>query len=166
MEGLMDERKWLIKIPGQPPSGNHMYKEASQYAKDRYGNQVYWPDGKPKTFRTKVKGTGVQAYQDSVTWYTKSARPDKWAPGERIRLRYWYHLAKDIDGDNAQKAINDAIALGLEVNDKLFLTTVEAKWTGEPDPFVLVEVSNELHPDHDLAHHEASHRGLVGAASP
>lgn len=150
----MDDRKWRIKIPGQPPSMNHMYKEATQQAKDKYGQTVYWSDGRPKTYRTKVKAPGVQAYQDSVTWYTKAAAPSKWSPGPRIRLRYWYHLKRDIDGDNAQKAINDAIAHGLKVDDRIFLTTVEAKWTKEKDPFVLVEVENERAVPHDDSHHQ------------
>lgn len=149
----MDERKWLIKIPGQPPSMNHMYKEATQTAKDKFGNPVYWPDGRPKTFRTKVKNDGVQTYQDSVTWYTKAAKPSGWSPAERVRLRFWYHLKRDIDGDNAQKAINDAIAHGMGIDDRVFLTTIEAKWTKESDPFVLVEVENESQPAHDDLHH-------------
>lgn len=154
----MDERKWLIKIPGQPPSMNHMYKDAVHTAKDRDGNAVYWKDGRPKTYRTKVKAEGVQTYQDSVTWYTKAAKPGKWVPGERVRLRYWYHLKRDIDGDNAQKAINDAIAHGLGIDDNIFLTTVEAKWTGEKDPFVIVEIVNEQPKSHDDSHHQ-----LVGS---
>jgi Holliday junction resolvase RusA-like endonuclease len=149
----MDERKWIIKIPGQPPTVNHMYKEATHQAKDKLGNPVYWPNGKPKMFRTKVKGDGVQAYQDSVTWYTKAAVPSKWEPSERVRLRYWMHLKRDIDADNLKKAINDAIAHGLRIDDRIFLTTDEAKWTGEKDPFVLVEVENERQPGHDDSHH-------------
>jgi Holliday junction resolvase RusA-like endonuclease len=155
----MDDRKWRVKIPGQPPSMNHMYKEATQTARDKWGAPVYWKDGRPKTYRTKVKADGVQTYQDSVTWYTKAAMPSGWEPFDRVRLRYWYHLKRDIDGDNAQKAINDAIAHGLRIDDKTFLTTVVAKWTGEKDPFVVVEVENEREPVHDDSHHQ-----LVGSA--
>jgi Holliday junction resolvase RusA-like endonuclease len=131
-----------------------MYKEAIQTAKDKLGQTVYWSDGRPKTYRTKVKADGVQAYQDSVTWYTKAAVPSKWTPGERVRLRYWYHLKRDMDADNAQKAINDAIAHGLGIDDKVFVTTVMAKWTKEKDPFVIVEVENERQPEHDDRHHQ------------
>lgn len=149
----MDDRKWRIKVPGQPPSMNHMYKEATQRAKDKFGNPVYWGDGREKTYRTKVKAEGVQAYQDSVTWYTKAAMPSRWKPGERVRIRYWYHLKRDIDADNAQKALNDAIAHGMGIDDRVFVTTVVAKWTKEKDPFVLVEVENERQPRHDDSHH-------------
>jgi hypothetical protein len=55
----MDDRKWRVKIPGQPPSMNHMYKEATQTARDKWGAPVYWKDGRPKTYRTKVKADGV-----------------------------------------------------------------------------------------------------------
>lgn len=149
----MDDRNWLIRIPGQPPSVNHLYKVATKTAKDKYGNTVTWNDGKPKTYRSMVKNDGVQTYQDAVTWYTKAARPDKWEPSERIRLRYWFHLKRDIDCDNALKAMNDAIAHALGINDKAFLPAVEAKWTGEKEPFVIVEITNEAHPDHDDSHH-------------
>lgn len=135
---------------------NHMYKEATRTAKDKTGQSVYWPDGRTKTFRTKVKNDGVQLYQDSVTWYTKAARPSGWEAAERVRLRYWFHLKRDIDCDNALKALNDAIAHALKVDDKVFLPTVEAKWTGEKDPFVIVEIQNEAQPEHDDRHHSTS----------
>lgn len=138
---------------------NHMYKEATRTAKDKTGSTVYWPDGRVKTFRTKVKNDGVQTYQDSVTWYTKAARPGGWEAGERVRLTYWFHLKRDIDCDNALKALNDAIAHALNVNDKAFLPTVEAKWTGEKDPFVIVEIQNEAQPAHADHHHSTSKDG-------
>lgn len=152
----MDERKITIKVPGQPPSVNHLYKEATRTAKGKNGETLFWPDGRVKTYRTKVKNDGVQTYQDSVTWYTKAARPGSWEPGERVRLRYWFHLKRDIDCDNALKAMNDAIAHALDVNDKAFLPSVEAKWTGEKDPFVIVEMQNEAQPPHDDRHHGTS----------
>jgi Holliday junction resolvase RusA-like endonuclease len=151
----MDERSWRLKIPGQPPSVNHLYKEATRTAKGSSGETLYWEDGRTKTYRTKVKNDGVQTYQDSVTWYAKARRPDKWHPDERLRLRYWFHLKRDIDCDNALKAMNDAIALALQVDDKTFLPTVEAKWTGEKDPFVIVEIRNEAQPEHDDSHHSS-----------
>lgn len=149
----MDDRKWKIRIPGQPPSMNHLYKSAIGYRHDSSGRREYWPDGKPKTYHTVVKEDGVQTYQDSATWYTKAAKPSGWKPAGRVRLRYWYHLKRDMDSDNTQKAINDAIAHGMGVDDKIFLTTVVAKWTGEKEPFVIVEVENEQQPAHDDSHH-------------
>lgn len=149
----IDERVWRIRVPGQPPSMNHLYKEAQQQSRDGRGQPVYWPDGRPKYFRTKVKADGVQAYQDSVTWYTKQAVPSKWQPSSRVRLRYWFHLARDIDCDNAMKALNDAVALGMRGNDKAFLPEVVAKWTGEKDPCVIIEIQNEEPLPHEDRHH-------------
>ena len=149
----MDDRKFRIKVPGQPPSVNHLYKEATRTATGKNGETLYWPDGRIKTYRSKVKNDGVQTYQDSVTWYTKVAIPKDWKAGERVRLRYWFHLKRDIDCDNALKAMNDAIAHALGVNDKVFLPSVEAKWTGESDPFVIVEMGNEETSAHEDRHH-------------
>lgn len=143
----MDERSWTIRVPGQPPSVNHLYR-ITALAKPSIS-----VDGSKKIYRTLVKNTNVQTYQDSVTWYTKAARPPQWRADERVRLRYWFHLKRDIDCDNALKALNDAIAHALGIDDKAFLPAVEAKWTGEKDPFVIVEVSNESSPAHDDRHH-------------
>lgn len=150
----MDDRKFTFRVPGQPPTVNHLYKEATRTTIGKNGNV--------RTYRTKVKEDGVQTYQDSVTWYTKMNVPRDWEPGERVRLRYWFHLKRDIDCDNALKAINDAVAHALRVDDKSFLPSVEAKWTGEKDPFVVVEIHNEQQPAHDDRYHSvqpsASHR--------
>ena len=70
-----------------------------------------------------------------------------------------FHLKRDIDCDNALKALNDAIAHALNVNDKAFLPSVEAKWTGENDPFVIVEIENESQPAHDDSHHGTAKDG-------
>lgn len=158
-EGRIDERTWRIRVPGQPPSMNHLYRDTQQQARDAGGRPLSWPDGRPKYFRTKVKADGVQAYQDSVTWYTKVAVPKGWEPSGRVRLRYWFHLTRDIDCDNAMKALNDAVALGMKGNDKAFLPTVVAKWTGEKDPCVVIEVQNEEALPHEAGHHREPRSG-------
>ena len=155
------EGGWLVRVPGQPPSRNHLYKDATRPATDKYGQRLYWPDGRAKTYRTKVKSDGVQTYQDSVTWYTRSARPSDWRPGERLRLRYWFHLKRDIDCDNALKVIDDAVAHALGTSDRSFLPTVEAKWTGEREPFVVIEIANEVPRPHQDAHHATDLSGIA-----
>lgn len=127
-------------IPGQPPSVNHLYKIATSTATDKFGQTVYGSDGKPKRYRRMVKAEGVEAYQTAVGRIVQTARPRGWQPGNRVRLRYWFHLKRDMDCDNALKALNDAIARALGVNDKIFLPCVQEKTTGNKEPSVRVEI--------------------------
>ena len=106
-------------IDGQPPSVNHMYKLA-------------------RGTRRIVKDPDVAAYQVGVTLIVRTSRPKGFPPPGQIRIRYWFELARDIDCDNALKALNDAIALGLGVDDKRFLPCVEAKTIGSKRPLVRV----------------------------
>lgn len=152
---------WRVRVPGQPISVNHLYKEATRPKIDRFGQVVYGPSGKPEVVRAKVKADGVQTYQDSVTWYTKQARPSGWVAGSRVRLRYWFYLDRDIDGDNALKALNDAIAHALGCDDKAFLPCVVEKTTGSKDPHVVVEIENEK----ERHVHESGDRRVEGTAS-
>ncbi len=131
---------WRFTVQGQPPSVNHLYKVGVGEVKDRFGQTVYGADGNPKKFRRMVKTEGVEIYQEGVGWVVKAARPSDWVPGPRIRIRYWFHLKRDIDCDNALKALNDAIARALGVNDRAFLPCVVDKTTGNAKPFVEVEI--------------------------
>jgi len=89
------------------------------------------------------KADGVEAYQTGVTYITKTAKPTGWVPGRQIRLRYQFYLNREVDCDNALKAINDAIALGLGVNDKIFLPCVTSKVIDKKAaPCVVVELEN------------------------
>lgn len=129
-----------FSIPGQPPSVNHLYRIAAGTVTDRNGKTVYGADGKPKKYRRMVKTEGVEAYQQSVGWIVKATKPKAWSPSDRIRVRYWFYLKRDIDCDNALKALNDGIARALGVNDKTFLPCVVDKTTGHKQPYVEVEI--------------------------
>jgi Holliday junction resolvase RusA-like endonuclease len=82
------------------------------------------------------KDANVAAYQRGVALIVQNARPRDWKPPEQIRLRYWMRLHGRIDADNALKALNDAIAHGLGVNDACFLPCIIEKSTGNRNPYV------------------------------
>lgn len=117
-------------IPGQPPSTNHLYVRV----RGRWDKMT--------------KAPGVEAYQNDVVLIVRTARPSSFRPLGQIRLRYRFFLRTRIDADNALKALNDAIALALDVNDDRFLPCVEEKqvWKQERDPRVEVTIE-------DLASH-------------
>ena len=127
-------------IPGQPPSVNHLYKIATGVVKDKHGRPVLGPDGKAQRYRRMVKHDGVEQYQNLVGWIVKGARPKGWEASNRLRIRYWFFLKRDMDCDNALKALNDAIAKAIGVNDKIFLPCVQDKTIGNKEPYVKVEI--------------------------
>lgn len=113
---------WQVVIPGQPPSVNHMYAR-----------------GNPR--RPVRKTANAEAYQAAATLIVRTTRPSGWAYTEGyIRLMYDLELQRDMDCDNVLKALNDAIAIGLGVNDKVFLPCVRSKEVGVKHPQVIVTV--------------------------
>lgn len=119
----------IVDIPGQPPSLNHNYRII----------RIKHRDGTSHQQLGKLKD--VESYQLIVTSLTRRALPPGYIPPDRqIRVRYRFYLKRDIDCDNALKAINDALAIGLGVNDKLFLPCVESKETGYSDPHTEIEI--------------------------
>jgi endodeoxyribonuclease RusA len=128
--------KWSFIIPGQPPSTNHMY----------LATVVRKADG--TSARSVRKADGVESYQVAATLIARAAKPTGWVPEDRIRVIYRFWLKRDIDCDNALKALNDAIAKAIEPNDKLFdkrfLPYVEEKNVSKDfEPGVTVTVMNE-----------------------
>jgi len=112
---------WQFTVPGQPVSVNHMYE---------------------RTARGGIrKADGVEAYQAGVTYIARTARPSGWKyNGGFVRIYYEFRLKRDIDCDNSQKALNDALAIALEMNDRNFLPCVKSKEVGVKDPSVTVTV--------------------------
>jgi hypothetical protein len=128
---------WKIVLPGPPPTINHSYKIVTVPARDGRG-----------LVRRLGKADGVESYQAGVTLITKAAKPSGWTPTDKIRLRYWFHLARDLDCDNALKAIDDAIALAIRPDaspakrDAGFLPCVVDVVTDKENPRVIVELEN------------------------
>jgi Holliday junction resolvase RusA-like endonuclease len=125
---------WRVSIPGVPPSVNHMYQASIH--KTATGS-----------YRGVRKAEGVEAYQDGATMFVRTSMPSSWrkdlAKHEGyIRIKYWFYLQRDIDCDNALKALNDAIAKALGVDDKRFLPYVVDKWVSKKNlPRVELEFS-------------------------
>jgi hypothetical protein len=94
-----------------------------------------------RSYRGRViKAPGVEAYQLLVTSLVRRARPSDWVPSPQLRILYDFYLKRDMDCDNAMKAMNDAIAVALDVNDRIFLPCVRRKETKVHDPYVLLEI--------------------------
>ena len=112
---------WNILVPGPFPSTNHSYG---------------YRNGK------MYKKAGVEQFQVMVAHITKLARPKGWEPADRIRVVYDFHLNRKADCDNAMKAINDAIAQALGVDDDHFLPCAQSKTMGVKEPFVEIRIEN------------------------
>lgn len=127
---------WRTSIPGQPPSVNHLYKPALR-------------EGKKGTYRSFAKADGVEEYQSIASMIVKLAMPKSWKTylqlnsSSQIRVKYWFHLGNDTDCSNAFKALEDAIAFAMGVNDKRFLPCAAGKDVGNKEPCVDIEVSLE-----------------------
>jgi Holliday junction resolvase RusA-like endonuclease len=120
-------------VYGQPPSTNHLYVRV----RGRWDKMA--------------KAPGVEQYQNDVVLITRSARPSSFRPLGQIRLRYKFYLRTRIDADNALKALNDAIAKALDINDDRFLPCVEEKhvWKTEKDPRVEITIEDLWSPSSD-----------------
>jgi Holliday junction resolvase RusA-like endonuclease len=94
------------------------------------------PDGKV------YKKAGIETWQTAVARIVQTARPSGWLPTRQVRLYYDFHLVRRADCDNLQKALNDAIAHALGVNDDIFLPCARSKTTGADYAFVEVTVEN------------------------
>lgn len=119
---------FTFTVPGQPPSVNHSYKDV--VIRKKNGG----------TYRTRAKTPEAEAYQVVATLACRAAKPSRWEAGERVRVTLAYHLRRDADGDNLQKLLLDAVALGLGVNDRIFLPCVASKDTGNKEPYTEVTV--------------------------
>jgi len=118
---------WTFTVEGQPPSMNHLYT----VVRNRSTGRPYL-----------TKAPGVETYQLVATSRCRAARPAGWQPAPQIRVAYWFHVKRDIDCDNALKALNDAIAIALGVNDKAFLPCVKEKTTGAKEPRTVVVIED------------------------
>jgi Holliday junction resolvase RusA-like endonuclease len=130
----MTDTMWRVSIPGVPPSTNHMYE----------AREVRHATG---SYMGRRKAPGVEEYQSIAATFVRLAIP-AWfkkelanRPNDYIRLRYWFYLSRDIDCDNALKALNDAIAHAMGVDDKRFLPNVIDKFVvHKQEPRTEVEV--------------------------
>lgn len=116
-------------VPGQPPSTNHIYvRVRGQWNK-------------------MAKAPGVESYQQDVALLARNARPSGFHASGQVRICFDWYLSRDADCDNLMKATLDGVALGLGMNDRLFLPCARSKTVGVKDPHTFIEVSDDTsHP--------------------
>ena len=114
-------------VPGQPISLNHAYRPVRYKTPDGYQRRM-------------AKADGVETYQLVAMNEARRAKPDDFDPKGLIYVRYWWYVKRDIDCSNSTKVIEDGIAAGLGVNDKMFLPQSVYKQTGVKEPYTAVEV--------------------------
>jgi Holliday junction resolvase RusA-like endonuclease len=132
-------------LPGQPPSVNHLYEWTRQTTTDRFGQPILDLQGRPKQYRSIAKKPAVAKFQLDVSRIVRTARPTEFRPEHLIILAYEFYLGRDIDCDNAMKAMNDAIALALGVNDNRFIPATFSKVTKDRSPRTVVTVYDGDH---------------------
>lgn len=92
------------------------------------------------------KTSGAADYQALATMCVRMAMTKRYKAAlaehkGQLIVRYWFHLGqRDSDCSNLIKALEDAIAHELRVNDSRFLPQVIAKTTGHQHPHTIVEV--------------------------
>lgn len=126
-----------FEIPGQPPSLNHIHKTV--WRTDRQGVR----------YKGRAKEPAVNDYILVAMNACRRARPAGWAVSDYVPtkglglvvVRYWFFLAHALDVDNAMKVLNDAVKLGIGVDDNRFLPQAWGRETGHKrDARVVVEV--------------------------
>ena len=118
------EGPWRFTIPGRAPSVNHLYVPGAKFGSRR-------------------KAPGVEEWQTGVSRIVKAARPSGWVATGQVRVVLDLYVCRDIDADNVFKALLDAIAPALGINDRDVLPCVRSKQKvptkGER---IVVEISN------------------------
>lgn len=116
------------------------------HKKDAYGRTILNDRGRPVTRLGMAKEGSVRAYQNDVGLIVRSARPSGWqAPRGQIRVYYSFFLRRKIDCDNALKALNDALAMAIGVDDEVFLPCVRSKQIdkNEKNPRLEIEIDDQ-----------------------
>lgn len=121
---------FTVILPGQPPSGNHMYEG---YGKNRH------------------KTSDVSAYQEAVAWLVKAAMPRGWRPGPDVVIEFRLLLNRAVDATNVMKVIEDGIGEALCDGDRppmccrrfddRFLCRAMSRVTGVKQPYVEITIS-------------------------
>ena len=115
--------EWGFTIPGTAPSVNHMYLPGSKFGSRR-------------------KAPGVEAWQTSVAYLVRSARPSFWTPARRVIIEVEWYTKRRSDSDNGFKALADAIAGGLGCDDEAFLMRAMVNEVDKANPRIMVRIRN------------------------
>jgi len=98
-----------------------------------------------KEIRIQVKTDEANLYQSQLTMLARNAKPSDFKPMGQIIVAYEMILDRNLDADNVMKVVHDALAIALEVNDKLFLPLVWMKTSGSAHPFLAIHVYDAHH---------------------
>lgn len=137
-----------MTIEGQPPSMNHSYRPIKKPMRDSFGQPIYSAEGRQVVRMGLAKNQKVTDYQQLVVWRARQARPSGWQHGGSwIRIYYRFFLSRKMDCDNAMKALNDALAIALGVDDFWFLPCVMTKTVNSKlPPRVEVDIEQDEQP--------------------
>jgi hypothetical protein len=139
--------RFSVTIEGQPPSMNHSYRPIKKPMRDSFGQPILSAEGRQVVRIGLAKKSSVTDYQQLVVWRTRAAKPSGWQHGGSwLRLTYKFYLSRKMDCDNAMKALNDAMATALGVDDFWFLPCVISKTVDHKQP-PRVEVTIEDEPE-------------------
>lgn len=126
---------FAVMIPGSPAAINRAYKAIV------VGRRCpVCGGGKPGL----AKNEGVENWQTEVSWLVKAAKPRDWTPARRVvvEMRFWMGR-EGRDGDGPTKPLLDAIALGLGVDDRIFLGRVMSNEVDRANPRTELRIVNE-----------------------
>lgn len=118
--------EFSVTIPGNPPALNSTYKVVTIKGHGRL-----------------AKHAAVATWQDTVAWLTKVAAPKGWSPSRRVRVEVAWWTARTRDADAGLKALLDALATGLGINDSCFLPTVLSNEVDKANPRTEVTIRCE-----------------------
>ena len=121
-------RAFRFEIPGQPISWNRAYRI------------VRVPHRGGSSHQQLAKTDEGWNYQLVASTIVRRAKPKGWKPTGQVRVRYWFRLKRAMDASNCLKLLEDAIAIGLDVDDAIFLPCVVSLSSGHKDPGVTIEI--------------------------
>lgn len=125
---------WAVVIPGSPGAINRAYRVVE------FGPRCpHCGRGKPGM----AKNEGVETWQTEVAYRTRAARPSGWQPERRVIIEIEFWMAKaGRDADGPLKPLLDGVAVGLGVNDKIFLPRVMLNEVDRVSPRTIVRIDN------------------------
>jgi Holliday junction resolvase RusA-like endonuclease len=126
--------EWSFTVEGRPPSLNHSYRIVMT------GKRCIYCGRGPARLG---KAPDVETWQTAVAWTAKSARPSGWVPGHRVRVSVEWFAPRRRDCDAGVKALLDALAVGLDMDDAPFLITVISNEVDKANPRTIIHVENE-----------------------
>jgi hypothetical protein len=123
-----------VLIPGSPGAINRAYKPIVAGPRCRVCGY-----GRPGI----AKNDNVEAWQTEVAWRVKAARPSGWLPARRVVIEMFFWMGREgRDGDGPTKPLLDGIAVGLGVDDRIFLGRVMSNEVDRANPRSVIHVEN------------------------